>query len=86
MKRLAAAPDLKKAWLAKLKKEACSSTFDTANRFAANVPDIDGQLEELIKPKDAFELVVAVCDAADTGAFTSQDLRSGEFLAVPKTS
>jgi hypothetical protein len=41
-------------------------------------------LKELIKPKDAFELVVAVCDAADTGAFTSQDLRSGGFLAVPK--
>lgn len=84
VKRLAIAAELKKPWLAKLKKEAASSTFDTANRFAANVPDIDGQLEELIKPKDAFELVVAVCDAADTGAFTSQDLRSGGFLAVPK--
>jgi len=84
VKRLAATAELKKPWLAKLKKEAGSSTFDTANRFAANVPDIDGQLEELIKPKDAFELVVAVCHAADTGAFTSRDLRSGRFLAVPK--
>ena len=25
-----------------------------------------------------------VCNAADTGAFTSQALRSGRFLAVPK--
>lgn len=84
VRRLAAAPELKKPWLEKLKEEAGSSTFETANRFAAKVPDIDGQLEGLIEPRDAFELAVAVCYAADRGAFTSQDLRSGRFLAVPK--
>ncbi|MGR7997902.1 hypothetical protein [Xanthobacter sp. ZOL 2024] len=84
VKRLAGAPELKKPWLTKMKKEAGSSTFDTANRFAANIPDIDELLGELIKSKDAFEIVVAVCGAADTGAFTSKDLRSGRFLAAPK--
>ena len=83
VKRLALSAELKKPWLATLKKEAGSSTFDAANRFAANVPDIDGELEKLIKPKDAFELVVAVCDSANKGAFTSQALRSGRFLAAP---
>lgn len=82
--RLGSAPALKKSWLVKLKEEAGSSTFDIANRFAANIPDIDDLLADLIKPKDAFELVVAVCDAADTGAFTSKDLRAGHFSAVPK--
>lgn len=84
VKKLGTAPALKKSWLVKLKEEAGSSTFDTANRFAANVPDIDDLLTGLIKVKDAFELVIAVCDAADTGAFTSKDLRAGRFSAAPK--
>ncbi len=83
MKELADAPELKKVWLEKLKKEAGSSSFDIANKFAANAPDLDDQFSDLLKPKDAFELVVAVCDAADTGAFTSIDLRGGQFSAVP---
>lgn len=84
VKILLEAPTLKKTWLKKLKREAGSSTYDTANRFAGNISDIDEQLGELIEPKDAFELVVFVCDAANTGAFTSQSLRSGQFLSVPK--
>ncbi len=83
VKLLDGSAELKKAWLSQLKKEAGSSTFDTANRFAANVPEIDDLLVDLIKPKDAFELVVAVCDAADIGAFTSRDLRSARFAATP---
>jgi hypothetical protein len=83
VKELADAPNLRKEWLAKLKEEAGSSTFDTANRFAANAPEIDDQFPDVMKPKDAFELLVAVCEAADIGAFTSRDLRSGRFSAVP---
>ncbi|BDW88650.1 hypothetical protein [Thalassospira tepidiphila] len=76
--------ELKNLWLSSLKEDAGSSTFDTANRFASNLPDIDELLPNLIKPKDAFELVVAVCRAADWGAFLSQGLRSNRFSAVPK--
>lgn len=82
-KLLGDSAELKKVWLSRLKQDAGSSTFDTANRFAANAPEIDDLLPDLIKPKGAFELVVAVCDAADIGAFTSKDLRSGRFSAVP---
>ncbi|PQO22460.1 hypothetical protein C2I36_13020 [Rhodobacteraceae bacterium WD3A24] len=83
VKLLDGSAELKKLWLSRLKMEAGSSTFDTANRFAANAPEIDDLLAEIIKPRDAFELVVAVCDAADTGAFTSRDLRSARFSSVP---
>ena len=84
VKELTDAPELLKAWLDKMKEEARSSTFEVANHFAGNVPDIDDQLPDVIKQKDAFELIVAVCEAADFGAYTSKDLRSGQFSAVPK--
>ena len=80
MNGLADAPELKKTWLAKLKEEAGSNTFETANRFATNVPDIDDHFPGVIEQHDALELVAAVCYAADIGAFTSRDLRAGRFL------
>lgn len=83
VKHLGDAAELKKGWLSRLKQEASSSTFDTANRFAANAPELDDLLPDLIKRKDAFEMTVAVCEAADIGAFTSKDLRAGRFSAVP---
>ncbi len=58
---LADAPELKKTWLAKLKEEAGSATFETANRFATNVPDIDDHFPGVIEQHDALELVAAVC-------------------------
>lgn len=82
-KKLVNAPTLKKGWIEKIKEEAGSSDFGVANRFATYLPDIDDKINELIKPKDAFEIVVAVCIAADIGAYTSQDLRSEKFSAVP---
>jgi len=82
-KVLADAPKLRQAWLVELKANAGSSNFDSANRFAKNAPDLDDQFPDLMQPKDAFELIVAVCEAAETGAFTAIDLRSGKFSAVP---
>ena len=84
VQKLDKAPGLRKMWVGKLKEEAGSNIFDTANRFASNIPEIDDLLPALITPREAFDLVVRVCNAADRGAFTSRDLRAGRFSAVPK--
>jgi hypothetical protein len=83
VKQVSDSPELTKTWLDKLKDDAQSFSFATANRFAESIPDIDGLLVDL-DPKDAFELVVGVCTAAKHGAFTSRDLRSARFAPTPQ--
>jgi hypothetical protein len=63
---------------------AGSSTFDTANAFANAVERLDGKLSELMSDEQAFSIVVAILDAADCGAFSSQGLKSTKFKATPQ--
>lgn len=64
-------------------KKAGSSTFDEANAFAYAVENLDRRLSELMSDMQAFEIVVAVLQAANRGAFGSQGLRGTKFKATP---
>lgn len=63
--------------------KAGSSTFDAANSFAAILSDIDARLAERITDKVAFELLTSISKAADYGAWTAQDVKSGKFGSAP---
>lgn len=65
-------------------KDAGSSTFDKANAFAHAIENLDKKLSELMSDKQAFEIVVAVLQAADWGAFGSKGLSDTKFKAAPR--
>lgn len=84
LKKVQTSPKVLEKLIKRYKEDAGSSTFDAANNFARKVPDLDGSLAELIQGKDAFELLVNVCDAAANGAFVAQDLRNAKFAPLPE--
>jgi hypothetical protein len=65
-------------------REAGSSTFDIANKFARNIPDLDDLVAPILSPEKAFELLVAVDRSASNGAWSTRDLRAAEYKAIPK--
>ena len=70
--------------LAQWKKNAGSSTFDVANKFAGSIQEIDLAVGTLVSDQDAFEIVVAVAQAADWNAFEAKSLIKSKFSDAPK--
>lgn len=81
---LSGLPKTKKLYVDVIKMKAESSAFDTANAFASSVGDIDEYLAALTTDEDAFEIIVAVLEAAAWGAFGSQGLEKTKFAKTPK--
>jgi len=77
-------PKTKSIYIEIIKEKAGSATFDVANAFAKSVGDIDEYLSQLVTDKDAFEIIVAVLEAAAWGAFGSQGLKKTKFAKIPK--
>jgi hypothetical protein len=64
------------------RKDAGSSDFQTANKFAERAVQIDGSFT-LLKPVEAFSIVSEVCQAAKWGAYGAIDLRDQAFASTP---
>lgn len=74
---------LRERLVANWKKNAGSSTFDVANKFAKSIQEIDLAFETLLTDEDAFEVAVRVKQAADWGAFDAKSVISGKFSDAP---
>jgi len=66
------------------KKNAGSSSFDVANKFAGSIQEIDLAVGNILDDQDAFEIVVAVKEAADWNAFEAKSLTKSKFSDAPK--
>jgi hypothetical protein len=66
------------------KQSAGSSTFDVANKFASSIQEVNLAVGPLLTDKDAFEIVVAVKQAADWNAFEAKSLVNSKFSDAPK--
>jgi hypothetical protein len=84
IKSISNLPKTKKVYVDVLKKKAGSTTFDVANAFASSVVDIDKYLATIVSDEDAFAIVIAVLDAAESGAFGSQGLKKTKFAKTPR--
>ncbi len=80
---LADLPKTKVEYIETIKKKAGSATFDVANAFASSVGDIDEYLAAITTDEDAFQIVVAVLEAAAWGAFGAQGLEKTKFSKTP---
>ena len=63
--------------------KAGASEFGDANRLAELLPDIDSTLAELGDDHLAFSVLASINSAAESGAWTSQTLRSARFGSTP---
>ena len=70
--------------LDRIKRNAGSGTYDTANRFARSLDGIDGPLSEICENQDAFEIVVEVMKAAQWGAWGAQAVEDSKFSSAPE--
>lgn len=64
--------------------KAGSSDFGTANAFANAIEDISAELSALASEEQAFQLLVAVLQAASWGAFDAKGLRQAKFASIPE--
>ncbi|MDF3415786.1 MULTISPECIES: hypothetical protein [unclassified Sulfitobacter] len=78
------APKLKKTLISDWLEDAGSSTFDIANAFAKALPEVDEAAKTILTPKDSFEIIVAVCRAADTGAWSAKSVQKSKFSDCPE--
>ncbi|MGC5702997.1 hypothetical protein J4P02_22580 [Pseudomonas sp. NFXW11] len=62
---------------------AGSNHFDTANSFIEHVNELDEITNNLLLPKDCFELIVQINSAAETGAWRSIRVRDSNFSRIP---
>lgn len=65
-------------------KKAGSSTFAIANKFITAAEEIDKKLSTLMSEKQAFEVIVAILQAAQYGAFSSEGMKKTKFTAIPE--
>lgn len=63
--------------------KAGSSDFATANSFSNAVDKLDGALSELLTDEQAFQLVVAIIQAAGWGAWSAKAVVSSKFAGTP---
>lgn len=70
--------------LAKLYEKAGSTAFGTANAFVMHADDLEKVMADKMLPAEAFELLVNVIRAAESGAFSAIDMRNTHFGALPK--
>lgn len=65
-------------------KKAGSSDFSIANTFAKHSEDIEKVMANELLPCEAFNLLVSVIRAAESGAFSAIDMRNAKFDGTPK--
>lgn len=63
---------------------ASSSSFDTANRFAKRLEDLDEVIASIFDGKAVFGLIAGFVKSADIGAFESIELVESGFKDCPK--
>ena len=61
---------------------AGSSDFAQANTFADSAPQLDSVFKDL-KPAEAFDIVLRVCKAANSNAFSAINLCDRRFSSTP---
>lgn len=62
---------------------ASSSTFDTAKTFANAIDSLDKPLAELLSDEQAFQIIVAVVQAADWGTWAAKGVVDAKFSEAP---
>ncbi|WON74782.1 hypothetical protein [Nitrosospira sp. Is2] len=77
-------PDVVALYYPIILANAGSANFHTANIFSSSVERIESQLAALCSDEQAFQLFVAVLEAANYGAYESKALRDSNFAGVPK--
>lgn len=82
--RISSLPKTGEIYLSAIKKKAGSNSFQTANNFAESLEDIDKNLFKLVSNKDAFEIIIAVLQAAKNGAFDAEGMKDTKFARAPK--
>ncbi len=83
LKALDCNPKIKGEMLDRYIEIAGSSQFDTANRFAKRLSDLDEVIAENFSPKFSFQIITRVVKAADTGAFSAIGVADSGFAACP---
>lgn len=78
-------PKAVRLYLDELIKKAGSNDFNIANSFANSVDEIDPYLAKIIPLKEAFELIVNILKASDSGSFGAADLKATKFSSLPET-
>lgn len=78
------ASKLKELLIAGWLEDAGSSTFEIANAFAKALPEVDEGANTILEPKDSFEIIAAVCRAADTGAWSAKAVQNSKFSDCPE--
>jgi hypothetical protein len=76
-------PSLQTQLVNLLIKDAGSTDFGTANKFASNISDLDESLAVFLPSTKAYQMLAAVDYAARRGAWTSGDLRASSFSSIP---
>lgn len=77
-------PDVVALYYPIILANAGSANFHTANTFSSSVERVDSQLAALCTDEQAFQLFVAVLEAANFGAYGSAELSDSNFAGVPK--
>ena len=81
---LSGAPKLRLKLIEIWLKNAGSSTFDTANAFAAAAPQNDDYAETLLTDESALRLIIGIIQAAEWNARRAKTLRSERFASTPR--
>jgi hypothetical protein len=73
---------IQQEYLKLLEVRASSSQFETANRAASALLNLDGVLAAVISSEQCFRLLAATLQAAGYGAFTAKDVVNGDFASL----
>lgn len=65
-------------------EKAGSSDFSTANAFASAIDALEAKIAAQCTDEQAFQLIVAVLNAAEWGAFNAKGIRGTKFAAIPE--
>jgi hypothetical protein len=76
-------PSLLAIYLPILLAKAGSSDFATANAFSNVAESLDAPLSNLLSDNSAFELIVAIMQAAAWGAWSAKAIASAKFAGTP---
>lgn len=76
-------PSLLPIYLPILLANAGSSDFATANSFSNAVEALDSSLGEILSDEQSLQLIVAIIEAANNGAWSAKATASAKFAGVP---
>jgi hypothetical protein len=73
---------IQEEYLKLFEARASSSQFETANRAASALLNLDGVLAAVISSEQCFRLLAATAQAAGYGAFTAKGVVNGDFVSL----